>query len=96
MGLEYFWAHTIGAICGKGSSLIYLRGLVFESKKKKMGNSKGDREESMGSQRVDQFVNLVRRRDREMDQSPSITVELVYSNHISQSHSRLGSHVSHE
>ena len=48
-----------------------------------MANSKGDREESMGSQRVDQFVNLVRRRDREMDRSPSITVELVYSNHIS-------------
>ena len=34
MGLEYFWAHTIGAVYGKGSSLIYLRGLVFESKKK--------------------------------------------------------------
>ena len=95
MGLAYFWAHTIGAIYGKGSSLIYLRGLVFESKKK-MANSKGDKEESMGSQRVDQFVNLVRRRDREMDQSPSITVELIYLNHISRSHSRLGSHVSHE
>ena len=43
-----------------------------------MANSRGDREESVGSQRIDQFVNLVRRRNREMDRSPSITIELVY------------------
>ena len=36
-----------------------------------MANSRGDREESVGSQRIDQFVNL--------DRSPSITIELVYS-----------------
>ena len=31
-----------------------------------------------------------------MDRSPSIRVELVYSNHVSQSHSKPGSHVSQE
>lgn len=61
-----------------------------------MANSRQDREESVGSQQVDQFVNLQRRRDREANRTPNIRVEIVYSDHISRSYSRLGSHISHE
>ena len=41
----------------------------------------------MGSQREDHFVNLERRRDREVN---------VHTTHISRSQSRNGSHLSHE
>ena len=44
-------------------------------------------EESMGSQCQDHFVNLERRRDREVS---------VHSTNTSGSQSRRGSHVSHE
>ena len=43
-------------------------------------------EESVGSQRQDQFLNLEQRRDREVS---------VHTTHISRSHSRSGSHVSY-
>ena len=46
-----------------------------------------NREESMGSQRQDHFPNLERRRDWEAS---------VHTTHTSRSHSRGGSHVSHE
>ena len=45
-----------------------------------------NREESVGSQRQDQFLNLERRRNREVS---------VHTTHTSKSHSRSGSHVSH-
>ena len=54
-----------------------------------MVGSGPNREESMGSQGEDQFVNL-ERRDREVNQTPS-----VHTGHTSKSHSRTGSHVSH-
>ena len=44
-------------------------------------------EESIGSQRQDHFLNLKRRRDREVS---------VHTTRTSKSHSRSGSHVSHE
>ena len=49
-----------------------------------------NREESVGSQCEDRFANLERRRDREVNQIPS-----VHTTHTSRSHSRIGSHVSH-
>nr|POE84274.1 hypothetical protein CFP56_50768 [Quercus suber] len=61
-----------------------------------MANFRGDREESMGSQRKDQFMNLERRRDCDVTQYPSIRDESINSDHISRSHSRLGSHLSRE
>jgi len=51
-----------------------------------MAGSSPNREESMGSQRQDQFLNLERRRDREVS---------VHTTHTSRSHSRTGSYVSH-
>ena len=53
-----------------------------------------DREESIGSQCGNQFVNLKRKKDREVARSPSIMAVSVHSNHISRSHSRLESHIS--
>ena len=55
-----------------------------------MVGSRLNKEESVGSQRQDQFVNLERRRDREFNRTPS-----VHTTHTSRSHSRIGSHVSH-
>ena len=52
--------------------------------------SESNREESVGSQREDQFVYLERRRDREVNHLPS-----VHTSHTSKSHFRTGSHVSH-
>ena len=52
--------------------------------------SESNREESVGSQREDQFVNLERRRDREVNHLPSM-----HTSHTSKSHSRTRSHVSH-
>ena len=48
------------------------------------------REESVGSQREDQFVNLERRRDCKVNHPPS-----VHTSHTNRSHSRTGSHLSH-
>ena len=47
-------------------------------------------EESVVSQHKDQFVNLERRRDHEVNQTPS-----VHTGYTSTSHSRTRSHVSH-
>ena len=55
-----------------------------------MVGSGPNREESIGSQREDQFVNLEKRRDREVNHPPS-----VHTTHTSRNHSRTGSHVSH-
>ena len=52
-----------------------------------MVGSSPHQEESMGSQRQDDFLNLERRRDREVS---------VHTMHTSRSHSRGGSHVSQE
>ena len=55
-----------------------------------MVGSGPNREESIGSQREDQFVNLEKRRDREVNHPPS-----VHTTHTSRNHSRTGSHISH-
>ena len=52
-----------------------------------MTGSSPNREESMGSQCQDHFVNLEQRRDREIS---------VHTIHTSRSQSRSGSHLSHE
>ena len=52
-----------------------------------MVGSGPNREESVGSQCQDHFLNLERRRDHEVS---------VHTTHTSRSHSRTGSHVSHE
>ena len=52
-----------------------------------MVGSGPNREESVGSQREDHFVNLERRRGREAS---------IHTYHIGRSHSRTGSHVSHD
>ena len=54
-----------------------------------MVGSRPHREELVGLQREDQFVNLERRRDREVNHPSS-----VHTSHTSKSHSRTGSHVS--
>ena len=46
-----------------------------------------NREESVGSQREDHFVNLERRRDHEAS---------VHTDHTGRSHSRTGSHISYD
>ena len=51
---------------------------------------RSNREESVGSQREDHFVNLEMRRDREVNDLSS-----VHTSHTIKSHSRTGSHVSH-
>ena len=51
-----------------------------------MVGSKPNEEESIGSQHQDQFLNLERRRDREVS---------VHTTHTSMSQSRSGSHVSY-
>ena len=51
-----------------------------------MASSGPNREESVGSQHQDHFLNLERRRDREVS---------VHMTHTSRSHSRIGSHVLH-
>ena len=61
-----------------------------------MAGSRQNREEFVGSQRVDHFVSMERRRDREANQTPSVRVETDYTDHTSRSHSRPGSHISHD
>ena len=51
-----------------------------------MVGSGPNREESMGSQHQDHFLNLERRKDHEVS---------VHTTHTSGSHSRIGSHISH-
>ena len=53
-----------------------------------------DREESIGLQRENQFVNLERRRDRQ--RTPSIMVESYHTEHTERSHLKTRSHVSHD
>jgi len=52
-----------------------------------MAGSGQDQEESIGSERQDQFLNLEQRRDREVS---------VHTTHTSKSQSREGSHISHK
>ena len=60
-----------------------------------MANLEHNREESVGSQRENHFVNLERHRDRENNSTPSFRVETQHTKHTG-SYSRSGSHVSHE
>ena len=59
-----------------------------------MSNIGQDREESVGSQRENQFVNLERRRDRQ--HIPSVVVESYYIERTERSRSKSRSHVSHD
>ena len=59
-----------------------------------MANVGQDREESVGSQRESQFVNLKRRRDRQ--HTPSVVVESYHTEHTERSRSKSRSHVSHD
>ena len=61
-----------------------------------MANSRQNREESVGLQRVNHFVSLERKRDREANRTPSVRVETDYMDHTSRSQSRPGSHISHD
>ena len=61
-----------------------------------MANTRQNREESVGSQRDDHFVNLERRRDREHNLTPIVRVKTQYIEHTSKCHLRTGSHVSHK
>jgi len=61
-----------------------------------MANPEHDREESMGSQQNDHFINLERRRDRKHNPTPSVRVETLYTGQTYKSHSRIGGHASHE
>ena len=61
-----------------------------------MAKSRHSREESVASQHVDHFVSLERRRDQEHDWTPSVRVKTEHTGHTSRSHSRAGSHGSHE
>nr|POF24238.1 hypothetical protein CFP56_12652 [Quercus suber] len=59
-----------------------------------MANVGQDREELIGSQRENQFVNLERRRDRQ--RTLNVMVESYHTNRTERSHSRTRSHVSHD
>ena len=59
-----------------------------------MANVGQDREESVGLQKENQFVNLERRRDRQ--RTPSIMVESYHTDRNKRSHSRTRSHISHD
>ena len=59
-----------------------------------MANLEQDREESVGSQRENQFVNLERRKDRH--HTLSVMVESYHTEHTERSHSRTRSHVLHD
>ena len=59
-----------------------------------MANLEENREESVSSQRENQFVNLERRRDKH--HTPSVMVESYHTERTERSHSRIGSHVSHD
>ena len=61
-----------------------------------MDNSRQNRKESIGSQRVDHFVNLEWRRDREHNRTPSARVETEHTEHTNESQSRTGNHVPYE
>ena len=50
-----------------------------------MDNSRQNRKESIGSQRVDHFVNLEWRRDREHNRTPSVRVETEHTEHTNES-----------
>jgi len=61
-----------------------------------MANSERNKEESVGSQREDHFVNLERRRDKENNPTPSVRVEIQHIEHTRRSYSKSGSYVSYE
>ena len=59
-----------------------------------MANVGQDREESVGSLREIQFVNLEHRRERQ--NSLKVVVESYHTERTAQSHSNTRSHVSHD
>nr|POE81629.1 hypothetical protein CFP56_51264 [Quercus suber] len=61
-----------------------------------MANLGNDREEFVGSQRDDHFVNLKHRRDRDQNPTPSVRVETQHIEYTERSHSRTGSLISYD
>ena len=59
-----------------------------------MANAGQDREDLVGSQRENQFVNLERKRDRQ--HTPSVMVEYNHTKRTKRSHTKSRSHVSHD
>ena len=88
MGLDLYFLSTYNWCYLWETSAIHLSQVI--------ANSRQSREEFVDSQRVDHFVSLEQRRDREHDQTPSVRVKTQHTGHSSRSHSRTESHVSHE
>ena len=61
-----------------------------------MANLEQNREEFVGSQRENQFVNFERKRDQEYHHTLSVMIESYHTKRTERSHSRTRSHVSHE
>ena len=61
-----------------------------------MAGSGQDKEKSVGSQWMDHFVSLEKQSDCEASRTPNVQVDANYTDHTGRSHSRLGSHVSHD
>ena len=59
-----------------------------------MANLEQDKEEYVGSQRENQFVNLEQRKDKH--HAPNVMVESYHTEHTERSHSRTRSHISHD
>ena len=59
-----------------------------------MANVGQDREESVGSLKENQFVNLKRRRDTQ--HIPSVVVDSYHTEHTEWSHSKFRSHAFHD
>ena len=61
-----------------------------------MANLDRNREEFVGSQHEDHFVNLERRKYRKNNLTPSVRVETQCTEHTERSYFRMGSHILHE
>ena len=59
-----------------------------------MANLEQDKEEYVGSQRENQFVNLEQRKDKH--HAPNVMVESYHTEHTERSHSRTRSHILHD
>ena len=61
-----------------------------------MANLDRNREEFVGSQHEDHFVNLERQKYRKNNLTPSVRVETQCTEHTERSYFRMGSHILHE
>ena len=79
---SYNWRHLWGS-----STIFFIQA---------MANSRQNREELIGSQNEDHFVNLEWMRDREHNRTLSVRVETQHTKHTSRIQSSTRSHLSHE